>query len=259
MKDQILSEAYRPVLEEIRQRSVRSKKVKVIDYTPKSAQSTLIGHPGFVMAFVANKALGISKLVEQATKEKVAAERLKEMMEAQTKRFKKVSLQAGINMMVGSDVFAELRLGKETLVQTLFVPEGADYIFEEFIYNGGPLPKSGFEFVERVKEGSDAALECVILKINPVLSAAEKAALEKVPDIYLPQNLAAATCCGDSYTAVGVVVLAVVATLTLTCLGSVSEVKTIPKEELKALGPIASARKLLEVRQKAIMKKWPAD
>jgi hypothetical protein len=258
MRVQILAEDYRPVLEAVKGRLTRVTDLKVVDGTPAKGKDPTIGVEGLILAFVARRGSGVLDLVKKAATDLASATDLIGMVRRQSKKFKPVSLKQGIGLMLKEDVFAELRYGGETLVQTLFVPKGADFIFEEFPYNGGALAIEGFQLVERVRDGSDAALESIIVKINPTLSADEKAALKLVPSSQLGRNVGAACCCGDSYTAIGVVVAAVVATALLTCLRPVPLAETITKEELAKLGPAASARKLLEVRRAAIMKNWPA-
>jgi len=257
MDQQILGDLAKPILDSVYQRAVRTTKLKVIEYTPKAASESIVGAPGVILCFVARKGSDILKLAARATRDPKAAAELTKRNQAQTKKFTKVPLEKAVDMMVKGDVFAELRLGPEVLVQSLFIPAGADFVFEEFAYNGGPIPKDGFRLLERYKPGTSEALEAIILKGDPELTEAEMAALKSVPSDMWALNVSRPLCCGDSYTAIGVVVLAVAVTLVVACAAAMPEPKSLNASKIAKLGPAATARKLLEMRQAALLKILP--
>jgi hypothetical protein len=251
----IFVESYRPVLDEVAKRSIRTSQIEVLDFTPPPGQKPTIGLPGSILLYVCRKGSPFLNLLRGA-KTKEGAEKFLAAVKQQLDKLKPTTVEQNVSAMVSSDVFAELRHGGETMVETLFVPPETEFIFHFFAYNGGHLAKEGFTLVERLKDNTSAALEAVIVKITPQLTDAEKAALDLVPPSQWSRSTADPGC-GDSGTAVTVALAAVALSITIsiTCLCAVPDVHSIPREELDRLGPTASARKLLELRRAAITKK----
>jgi hypothetical protein len=257
MENQILSEDYRPALKAVQERSIRLSQPEVIEISPKKDSTGKSSAGGIIIAFVGKRGSKALDLVRKSAKDAAAAAKLVEMLQAQSKKIKPSTPKKAIGMMLKEDVFAELRYGGETLVQTLCVPEGAELDIEVFPYNGGSLPAKGFQLVERFVEGSNAALEMVLIKVNPVLTAAEKAALKLVPSTQWAKNVGLACGgCGDSYTAVAIMVVDVAVAVVLAVVGFQPDqlVKKLSAEELSKMSPTATANKLLQIKQDALIK-----
>jgi hypothetical protein len=112
--------------------------------------------------------------------------------------------------------------------------------------------------VEYVAAGAgEGGFEAVALKCNPVLTAAETAALKAVPSAQAGLNIGAARLsCETTYLLVAALAVAagtlVIALLTGTC--GVALDLHLGEEEILKLGPGASARALLEMRRNALAK-----
>ncbi len=161
-----------------------------------------------------------------------------------------------VKLTVKQPIFADLRSGGERLQSGLFVPPGTDAIYLGYPYNGGPLPSRGFELVEHIADGStDVALEAIALKCDPVLTRAEAAALKIMPKDQIAKNIGASSDCDTTYLLLGALAVAGltlgIALITGTC-GVIAD-PHISDLTIKNLGPGASARRLLDMRRKALI------
>jgi hypothetical protein len=122
-------------------------------------------------------------------------------------------------------------------------------VFVASPYNGGELRPDELTLVEHYKEGTKEALEAVALRRAPELTAAEAAALQQVPAEVSEINLAPNGSCCDSITDIVQVVIAV--TFALAC-DPLRPDFHISEDELKAISPVASAIKLMDIRREAL-------
>lgn len=249
-------------------RPIRLTKIEVIDKT-SLAQNTFFGIPGTLTVFVARKGSAVLQELREALK--TGGETLKQLYKkvgAQAVQIERWTLEEAVQATIQEPIFAELRYGGATLAQGLSVPQGLDMVVLFLPYNGGRLAQEGFILAERYKEGSEAGLEALVVRVDPPLTEAEKAALQLVPTEQDINNVGSTRWCDTTWIAVGLVT-AVVATpaahalvtdalvdIALDLLGfTANALEThIPEETLRQLGPAASARKLLEMRREALYK-----
>ena len=254
---------------EAQARPIRLTNLEVVDKT-SLAQNAFIGIPGTLTVFVARK--GSAALHELREALKAGGEALKQLYRKvgeQAAQVERWTLEEAVQATIQEPVFAELRYGGATLAQGLSVPEGLDMTTVLFLpYNGGRLAQEGFILAERFTEGSDAALEALVVRIDPPLTEAERAALQLVPVDQAINNVSANKPCDTTWVAVATVAAvaatptvtdATVTTLVIEALGSrgaeLADLEPhIPEETLKLLGPAASARKLLEMRREVLSK-----
>jgi hypothetical protein len=258
MRANALIQALAPAHEEIYRRSVRTTKLKVVD-GPARAGGTkrTLAAPGSITVLFARQGSRALKTLQQAAKDGGdAVQNVFEQVERQIAGRKQVSIEEAVKAMCREPVFAELRYGGATLVPHLFLTNGLDVGGVVMPYNGGALAREGFQWVEHVKDDLKAGLEAVVIKSNPPLTAAEKAALRLLPPDQRSLNVGTVLGCDTTGTAVAwvaaVVVLLLVALATSGC-AAVTD-KHIAEEVLKKLGPLASAREILRVRREMLMK-----
>lgn len=169
-----------------------------------------------------------------------------------------MSLQHAADLMKQQPVIAAIRHGGESLASNLFLPEYAEVGCVIFAYNGGELDADGFTLVEYI-QSDEHCLEVVLLRHSPELTAAEKAALNAVPQDQrtrsvgnvAPENTVVAA--GAVLVAsAAVYAVAYVAACSAYCYLTPEEVH-LSDEEIQRLGPSASARELIHLRRTAML------
>lgn len=251
---------YRPIVDEMARRPRRVSRLEVLR---TEAPDGLRPLPGTITVFYARPGTGGLDLVRAAVEGGPGAvERLREELKRQHADRRPAPLERAVRMVTEADVFADIHYGGQVLSRAVFLPPEVDLAFHQFPYNGGRLAKEGFALVERYVEGTGASLEAIVLRSDPPLTDAERAALDQLPPEQLAENVGREVKCGDHWTrvavAVAVVVIAVVATILLACLSLAPERSIhLTEEELEKLGPTASARKLLALRERFIAENMP--
>src|SRR6266566_5905468 len=191
---------------EAQARPIRLTNIEVIDKT-SPAQNAFFGIPGTLTVFIARK--GSAALHELREALKTGGEALKQLYRKvgeQAVQVERWTLEEAVQATIQAPVFAELRYGGATLAQGLSVPEGLDMTTVLFLpYNGGRLAQEGFILAERFKEGSDAALEALVVRVDPPLTEAEKAALQLVPPDQDINNVGLNRWCDTTWIAVALV------------------------------------------------------
>ncbi len=258
---QILFEQSHAYFVEAQARPIRLTKIEVIDKT-SAAQKTFFGIPGTLTVFVARKGSGaINDLRGALEKGGEDLVKLYRKMVEQVAPLERATLEEAVQQTVHEPVFADLRYGGATLAQGLSVPQEIDMTALFLPYNGGRLAQEGFILAEHFTEGSDTPLEALVVRIDPPLTKAERAALRLVPNDQAINNVGLNDWCDSTWIAVVIVAAAVViptavtVTLAVTAADAATLVDVephIPEETLKQLGPAASARKLLETRRKIL-------
>jgi hypothetical protein len=239
-------QALRPVALEIEARPSRVTKIEVIDYRPLDWDRRLLAKPGTVTLFVAWRGAEILDRIRHAVSsgdgedQAIAAD-----LAARFARRSMVSIEEAVAALMIQPVFASVRYGERTLAQSLVAPEADDVCVVPMAYNGGYLASDGFKLVEHFLPDSDAGLEAVLLRHAPPLSPAERAALLAVPPDQREWSVAQPMAC---YAITAVTVTLVLAGATYACPG-ITEPETLPEEEIKTIGPAATARKLLAIRR----------
>jgi hypothetical protein len=180
-------------------------------------------------------------------------------------------MESSLRLMADEPVFADVYYGGAPLNRGLFLPKGVELAVTILPYNGGRLTSDGFSLVEFYKEGSNEGLEGLVVRSDPPLTAAERAALRQVPAGERGRNVGPALpSCRTTWWAVGVVAatlataaaLQVAAAAGVTWTGAIAitggmlrsgrEPEHLDPQEIAQLGPAASARRLLALRRDAI-------
>lgn len=310
---QALIDLYEPLIEETQTRLVRSTRLEIIERTP-SLQDPLsgIGVPGTLTIFITRKGSGRLDEVKAAVKE--GGERASDLVKnlySQTATRRGISIEVvrtiirGINnggqvskliddlrnrpivskeasleevaqQIIAQPVFGHIQYGSSVLAQYVFVPEGTDIYVMTLPYSGGRLAREGFKLVERYKEGSDAALEALVVRANPFLTTAEKAALSQVPseNHVGPDVWCRTTAWGIAAGAAGVGVAAAAAYGTACPEAAVAGAAAadavynygagdivkpevfsthLSEEEIQKLGPMASVREMMQMRRDSLL------
>jgi hypothetical protein len=250
---------YGRVISEIASRSIRETKIQVIDYQPKSTTTLRLAAPGTVTIYLSKKGSGLLDEVRAAVTDSNRIEKLQTNMQKQLKRTKSSSLEDFAALMIRQPVLADIRYGGATLNRGVFLPKGCDLFPIPFAYIGGRLAKQGFTLAEYYKEGSDAALEAVAIRSTPTLTDAEKEAIRQIPDSQLGQSVTTlARWCDTTWWMVAAAVVAVAAvTVNYTCICARMEEVHLSDNELRKLGPAASAQKLIGLRRQALEQSFP--
>jgi hypothetical protein len=236
------------VILEAERRPVRRTSVEVIDNTPDSPMAEpSIGAPGSVTLFVGQKNSGaLDRLRSALATGRDARAQAEEGLRGITGGVARGPDLA--RAMIEAPVFADLVYAGQILNRGIFVPEGSDLVMAVFPYNGGRLAGEGFSLVEYYQEGSDAALEALVVQVRPPLSAAEQAALEKVPRDQDARNVGPARWCDTTWW--DLAYLAVSVTFAVLCVAPAPATnERISEETLERLDPTASARELLAFRR----------
>lgn len=125
-------------------------------------------------------------------------------------------------------------------------------------YNGGRLAEKGLQLIEHPLSDEVDSLEAIALRHRPDLTAAEAAALEKVPPAESALNIGNSPgnqACSVVLLTVAVVVEVAIVVVTFTITGKVDieHVEHFSDAELRELGPAATARELVQRRRTALM------
>jgi hypothetical protein len=238
-------------------REVRSTPVDIIPIDRQKGSKALAdGLPGTVHVIVARKGSGVIEHLRAALRDEKRFSRVIAGIVAPYRRRKAMLGSAALaKLTVRQPVFAELRSSGERLHSGLFVPPGAKAIPLVYPYNGGPLPEK-LELVEYVRAGQRQGLEAIALKSPPRLTRAEAAALKLAPKNQTGRNIGHSADCETTYLLVAALAVAAgtlaIALATGTC-GVIAQ-DHLRDDMIKRLGPGASARRLLEMRRKALIK-----
>lgn len=241
--------------DELARRSIRSTFIEVLDYAPSSAiPASQLAPPGTIAVYLSLKGAPLLKEVREAARTpKGGRDRklIRRIMRA--KRLKPPMAAAEAARRIRArPVLANLNYGGSTMVRHLFAETEDDLYITVLPYAGGPLIDNGFRLDEFMYEDDDEPLECVLIKNDPALSPAEKAALKKLPPelqhAYVsPLDTRAATPLAAA--ALYVVVWGfVAATYTLVKARWDESLEHINPQALESLGPTAAVRALLQMR-----------
>ena len=172
-----------------------------------------------------------------------------------------VSIDEAQKMMAASDAFASVVYGGREIAANLFLPKGVDLAAIVFPYAGGALASGGFTLREHVRDGSKGAIEALIVRSDPRLTLAEKAALRAVPRDQLGLNVGVAMACETTGYAVAALLVAaallVIALMTAGCVASVDA--HLDERRIKEIGDRASVRELLALRRDTILRQTAAS
>ncbi len=188
---------------ETRLRPAKTVPVPVVNNTPNiKAKTDYFGVPGTITVFVGRSAGSIDR-VRQAVQEggKSVLAIVNEIHAGGPAA--PPTLEQAFNTIAAAPVFATLFYGGTALVENLHIPEGRDLIGFTLPYNGGRLASQGFELRQFYKKGAPL-YEVIALQTMPDLTAAEKAALEQVPEPELWRNIGVLRDCIGACVAAGI-------------------------------------------------------
>lgn len=176
---------------------------------------------------------------------------------------------------------AEIRYRDKSLVNYFTVTDHLPINFQIFPYTGGTLKRNAFSVIEYYNEESDVNLDCLLILREPKLNEVEKTALKLIPSEQSENNIAS----GIVGVFPAVIVAAIItsaarhvakkaaeAALAAAVAWVVTKVldkvaggiatskleglleRQVTKDLMKELPPEASARELLEMRRKILLK-----
>jgi hypothetical protein len=248
-----------PAALEVEARGIRFRKIPVVEYDWEGDDEGPLAPPGSATVFIAKKGSPVLKEIRAAAKARNGSDAgVARKVFSPFRERRPMELAQAVQLLQKQPVFASVQYGGLTLATSLFVDAGLHACVVPLPYNGGRLAKEGFTLVEHVKDGSKDALDAVVLVRSPPLTAAERAAVRRVPASQLGLNVGKASDCWGvtAIAAVAVVVLAAVAVATLGCHsgvqgGPLARPASISADRIKKLGPAATARELLRLRREA--------
>jgi hypothetical protein len=230
-------------------RRATARDVEVLDYDGDWSGSEDCFSPGTIALILARSGSNMFQQLYDNLKEKGIIDRdLINTIRDTYARRQVVPLADAVSLMKKQDTIADLLGGRFTLAANLFVPDDMDVVLVPMPYNGGPIEGIQFTIVERFKYDGAASLKAFIVRRRPHLSAAEEAALRLVPQDALDLPVGRAAKC---YAITAVTIVGAVIAATYACPGLASE-PHLSEEEIAQLGPELSARRLLQLRRKAL-------
>jgi hypothetical protein len=244
-------EPIRAVALEVEARPSRMSKIEVLDYRPSHSDEHLfLAKRGTVTLFLAKRnAEVLSEIRRVVTTSSDMDRLLTARLMSQFERRTFLTLEKAAATLTGESVFASVRYDGRTLAQSLFVPDDLDVCVVPMPYNGGRLAPDKFTLVEHYVPGTADRFEAIAIRHAPPLTRAEQAALDAVPADQDEWNVSSPMMC---YALTGVTIVATVIAATSFCYHIEAPAETIPEEEIRAIGPAATARKLLAARRRIL-------
>lgn len=243
-------QALRPVALEIEARPSRVSPIDVLDYTPDHDDyPRMLAKPGTVTLFVARQGSDVIGRIRDAVTSggdedaHIAAE-----LAEQFRRRSMVPIEEAVATLLVQPVFASVRYGERTMAQSLFAPDDVQACVVPMPYNGGYVADDSFKLVEHYLPGTHERLAALAVRHTPPLTPAERAALKAVPPDQREWSIGQPMAC---YAITAITVTIVLAGATYACPG-ITEPEELPDETIKALGPEATARKLLAIRRQVL-------
>ena len=274
-------EVVQPLAVARQRRFRRTRRLEVVDHEKFGGpDATAFGSPGSFIVFVARDQERMREAKAALKGGASAMERLVAKIDEQMAALKPASFDRIIQDVASSAAFGAITYAGATVADPLFLPPGLDLTAFMVPYNGGRLVRQGFSYVEYVEDPKTTGLSLFVLKTDPELSKAERAALAAVPDDMTNLNVGVAYEC--TYTtvmaAVGAVVLGAAGAYIGRVVGGVVgavggavvgaaidralvhglasrlslQASSLSADELKRLGPELSAKQLLNARLDAM-------
>ncbi|MFI9176084.1 hypothetical protein [Streptomyces lincolnensis] len=251
------STALQLAADEMEERELRYSEIEIIDYQPSNPDGDILAPPGSVTVFLSHTASPVLDRVREAASSRAGDSELAREIRGMFRGRERLTYYAGFRLLKEADSFATIRYGAKTLATNLFPPPGPNLVVLENPYNGGALNPDVLTLVEHRNPDlerlgrENPGLSAVALRHSPPMTEIERIALEQVPADQLEMNLSMRADCCDNWTDFAQIVIAV--TFAMLCMdGSRYEQVSLPEEEIRALGPAASARKLLNLRRELL-------
>lgn len=242
--------------DELEERALGYRQIEILDYVPTQPERTVLCPIGSVTVFVAAQGDPILQRVRDAVTDGDGGdvELVENYIRPSLGDRERVTYYQAWRQLKRSPVFCSIRYGGRTLATNIFLPTGLDFVMLENPHNGGSLDPPNLTLVEHRLDDTDFALDAVAIRHSPSLTPAERSALEQVPDDQLEANLTPYAGCCDNITDYAQVVIAM--TFAIACTAGVQreeeELRHLSDQRIQRLGPVASARELLEIRREAL-------
>ncbi|MEM9555981.1 MAG: hypothetical protein AAGC60_17120 [Acidobacteriota bacterium] len=165
-----------------------------------------------------------------------------------------VSVPEAVDQMIASPSYFDFRYRGKTLAPNLGLINGLEFATVLFPYNGGRLDESDFRIIDYRRDPHlETELEYLVVMRPPALSDLERDVLGQVPDDLLELNVGSAVLCPALCVVVVVVVLTTAGWCCLPVQGSSEYTEiTLSRETAQQLGPLASARQLVQARREVL-------
>lgn len=235
----------------------RTTRLEIIDGTRTSG----IGVPGSLAAFITRKGSGALDDVRRAALgDRAATDRLMARYGSAPVRPAPPPDNVYAQMVVDSDVFANIRYGGTDLSKGILLHRGVDLVAFSFPYNGGRLDAEGVTLVEFFRGDGADEFEGLVVQMSPPLTAAEQTALDALADEETIQNVGdSLSCSHTTYFVVGAAALfvmagaAIVGVAVLVAVKAEDDATHLTDEQVRDLDPSASARELLAIRRRLLL------
>jgi hypothetical protein len=247
-------EAQMDLSDERHARRASTSKLEVIPYAYRGGgdESTAAIAPlgSMVIYIAAQGSADLSALREAARKSAPMPKNILKKLQSEYSRRKPVSLEQSVDAIKSADLFLDVNCGEEPIVKNFALVPGLSLLAIPLIYSGGKLDSEAFETVKYLKKGTMAKIDAVAVVSKPPLTAAEAAALRKIPAGMRHLHVSAGVPDVSWCPAVTLVVYAI--TVATICFSRrVSDIK-LPPRVLQQLPPTAALRALIALRLKAL-------
>ncbi|GIH16662.1 hypothetical protein [Rugosimonospora africana] len=234
--------------DEIYEREARVKGVEMLTVRVPQKDPVPSTNPGTLTLFLARAGSGtIEAARAAAAADRASAEKLSDLLRAQFETRKMVPLTAAVDQLVAQPVFAELRMSNRTLARNLFVPADASMCVATLPYTGADLDPAAFQLVEYARPGAAEGYDAVILKYDPPITDLERAALAAAGSI--PNGGPVTAPCDADLVEVALMVLLYALLLKPVDFNADQH---LTDEEIRKIGPQATARELMQIRREFI-------
>jgi hypothetical protein len=249
--------------DEAANRPVRRRTVDVVDYQPsRQFPEFFLALEGTLTVLAARKGSPLMADIRAALRSGSGDTRaVATRLYTQFRNRKGLTFDRALKKAVSADVFADVLHGDRVLAEGVFVPRDLEVAVIPLPYNGGPLADDGIVVVEHPADEGTDPLDILVLRRAPVLTKAERAAIDKVPKAQRTMNVGHSPgprACSVLLLTAAVVVEAAIVAVTYTITGKVhlGHMAHIRPSDLKKMGPSKSARELVKMRR-SLMKKRP--
>lgn len=248
--------ALQSVEDEVSRRLVRTSKVEVLDYKPSSVlPETQLAPSGSIAVYVARSGNPLLNELRDAARDSKGGRdrKLARRIQRQIAQRRQVSVAEAARRAIAQSVLADLSVAGHVTCRHLFIEDDEQVGATMLPYAGGELPADAFQFTEYYYADEDDSLECVLIRNPPHLSSAEQAAIKAVPPdlvhvFVAPSAIVASTVLWLT-AAVAVEVAVVWATFTIVKALEDRSMEHINPAAIDSLGPVGTARTLLNMRR----------
>src|SRR5947209_4413079 len=169
----------------------RKSTPKVVLHNPAESLEAELTPPGSITIFMAPADSPFLEDVTTAfsTADRGRQEALQKIVTESAASRSTISLIESMKELTADRTYADLNYGSKALARNLGLPNRIPFGTLTLPYNGGDLDDRKFELVEYTREGIKERLGAVIIRRPPVLTAAEREALDKVPADLLEINI----------------------------------------------------------------------